>query len=650
MPHLQAGYLRTRRKAAVRVDAQRGVRRSVLELAAREATPTPHPGSRLAGLISLLMRWLARPGAPVLVVLLALVLHAVSLDIGLTADDHFHAVALRDDLTSSGMERAPWDQFTFAKGAAINRAMMEEGAFPWWTDPELVIAFCRPLSSLTHWLDHRLWPRTPWLMHAHSLLWFAALLAAVWRLLRLLDVDRAYAIAPLAFLIYAVDDARSMPVGWLANRNALVALAPGFVALAAHVRWRTSLAASANARGEPRFALLAIGSFALALLGGEPAIPACGYLVAYAVCLERGSLAARARSLLPYGLLVFAWRLVYQQLGYGALHSGIYLDPGREPGAFGAALLSRLPILLLSEFALPPSDLWEAYPFIHPALKGVVLTLGVVLLCGLGWLALPLLRRQPTSRFWLLGTILATIPVCGTHPEDRVLTATSLGGSALLAELLIALSRGTARGPAGLQRAVGYGLLATHLVIAPLILPLRTLAIVSMEALLLESDASVPSGPAAAKQTVVLLNPPVDLLAVYLPPFRLSREIQGPLRLRWLATGESALRITRVDAHTLSVTPADGFLATSSQKMFRRPSRGFSLGDEVHLNGLTITVTQLMPDGRPGSINARFDTELDAESLTWLRWQHHQYVRFSPPAVGSSSEIPAVDVQELLFD
>lgn len=597
---------------------------------------------RLARIMARLERALARPRAVWLIIGFALMLHAVSLGIGLTADDHFHAVALRDDLVSPGMERARWDQFAFAKGPASNRVLMEEGAFPWWTDPELVIAFFRPLSSLTLWLDHTLWPHAPWLMHLQSLAWFAALLGAVWCVLRAVQPELAPAASALALLLYALDDARSMPVGWLANRNALVALVPAFFGLWAHVRWRTS--------GDVRFALGASLGLVLGLLGGEPALPVCGYLLAYALYLDRSPLRVRLASLAPYALIVLGWRLVYHQLGYGALHSGIYLDPGREPLAFAHALLERLPILLLSEFALPMSDLWEAYPLIHPSLQGLVLALAVCVLAGFVWLLRPLLQRHAALRFWLLGTVLATIPVCGTHPEDRVLTATSLGGAALLAEALRALARGVARGPAPLQRAAGYALLAIHILIAPLLLPLRTLAIVSMEELMLKSDDSIPHGAEARAQTVVLLNPPVDLFAVYLPAFRLSRGIDGPGRLRWLATGESALRLTRIDARTLAISPEGGFLASSSQRMFRRVSRGFALGEQVQLHGLTLTIVRLLADGRPATVQARFDRDLNADTMRWLRWEHHRYVPLTLPAQGDSIEVPAVDLRQLLLD
>ncbi|HOE98007.1 MAG TPA: hypothetical protein PK847_15655, partial [Candidatus Sumerlaeota bacterium] len=41
-----------------------------------------------------------------------------------------------------------------------------------------------PLAAATHALDLALWPTSPALMHAHTLLWFAALLAALAALFR----------------------------------------------------------------------------------------------------------------------------------------------------------------------------------------------------------------------------------------------------------------------------------------------------------------------------------------------------------------------------------------------------------------------------------------------------------------------------------
>src|SRR5258707_7825274 len=60
-----------------------------------------------------------------------------------------------------------------------NRDYQLYGWFTWVTDAHFDVSFWRPLASLTHHLDYRLWPDHPWIMHVESVLWYAALAAAV---------------------------------------------------------------------------------------------------------------------------------------------------------------------------------------------------------------------------------------------------------------------------------------------------------------------------------------------------------------------------------------------------------------------------------------------------------------------------------------
>lgn len=598
-----------------------------------------------------LQRGLSHPRAAWFAVGFAMLLASSSLWLGLTADDHFHSIAVREEPGITGVARAPWDLFSFAKNPSVNRELMENGTFPWWTDPALVLQFFRPLSSLTLWLDRVLWPNSALLMHLHSMAWFGLLLGAVYLVYRSVGGSREQ--VALALLLYGIDDARSMTVGWVAHRNALVALAPAFLALWAHQRWRT--------QGSRASGVLAPLCLLVGLSGGESALQVCGYLFAYALFVDRAPWPRRALSLAPYALVVIAWRLVYNQLGYGALNSDIYIDPGREPWEFAQALVVRLPVLLLSQFALPFSDLWEAYPLFASWLQPAVLSLAVLVLGALLWVLWPLLRADARLRFWALGMLLATVPVCGTHPEDRVLSATALGGAALVAAFLLALwerrlvllARSPGRElprPRPAARAAGVALVGIHLVCAPLLLPLRTLVIDEFEVLMERADPSIAQGAEAARKTVVLLNPPIDFFAVYFPSFRAARGETLPAHFRWLATGESELRVARVDDHTLRIAPADGFLSSSSQRMFRRADRRFARGEEVALSDVTFQVTEFTADGRPAEVLARFRQPLESESMQWLRWGKRSYVPFELPRAGEAVTIPAVDLAATLVD
>jgi len=109
------------------------------------------------------------------------------------------------------------------------------GLLPWWSDLEIKGAFWRPLSSATHWLDYLLWPEWPALMHAQSVAWYALLAAAVGVLYGGSWGDGGRG---LAAVLYVIDDAHGMPVGFLSNRNAILAALLGVLALLAHMRWR----------------------------------------------------------------------------------------------------------------------------------------------------------------------------------------------------------------------------------------------------------------------------------------------------------------------------------------------------------------------------------------------------------------------------
>ena len=124
-------------------------------------------------------------GVVVLAALLALALTLPSLAGGLAQDDWLQRLAVRPDPRVPVDAAAPWDLFVFERGdLAGQRRRMDDGARPWWMVPGLRVAFLRPLSSLTHYLDYRLAPRLPALAHLHSLAWFALAVAAVARLYR----------------------------------------------------------------------------------------------------------------------------------------------------------------------------------------------------------------------------------------------------------------------------------------------------------------------------------------------------------------------------------------------------------------------------------------------------------------------------------
>jgi hypothetical protein len=174
---------------------------------------------------------------PFFVVVIAVILCAPSLWLGLQNDDHVLRLVLSDPPLDPEWTRSPVDAFAFVNGdEELIRTALETGRLPWWTHPRLRLAFFRPVTSITHWIDFRIWPDLPWLMHLQSLLWFAGAIVAAALFYRRLLLPAW--VAGLAALLFAVDNAHGMPAVWLANRNASIGVFFGLLALSAHDRWR----------------------------------------------------------------------------------------------------------------------------------------------------------------------------------------------------------------------------------------------------------------------------------------------------------------------------------------------------------------------------------------------------------------------------
>src|SRR6185503_17873498 len=225
------------------------------------------------------------------------------------------------------------------------------------------------------------------------------------------------------------------------------------------------------------------------------------YLAAYALFIDEGPLAARLLRLSPHVAVVAVWRAVYAHLGYGSAGSGIYFDPGRDPMGFVDAAATRLPVLLVGQFAIPPADLWDLYPLILPAGRWVVMLVAVVVVGVIAALLLPLWRRDPVVRFWTTGCLLSTLLMCTTFPHDRLLTGLGIGGMALVAEILASVVEGVHPLKGRWVSAAAAALVVVHLVLAPLLSPYRARAMNDVNRMLGRANQSVPSDASVANKS-----------------------------------------------------------------------------------------------------------------------------------------------------
>ena len=603
------------------------------------------PGDGMAGKArATLLRFLSHPNAASVAVALGVVLVSTSLTCGLAADDWFHRLVLLGSDALGGIHHRPLDLFVFSNGdPRVGHAQQESGMLAWWADPSTAIAYFRPLSALTHWADYRLWPNSPWAMHAQNIAWFAAALALLSRV-----YQRFFAapwIAALALLLYAVDDAHGFVVSWVANRNALITLALGLCVLLLHDRGRRD--------GDSRAARTAPIVFVIALLAGESAVAVGGYLLAYALFVDLAPGRQRFASIVPYAVGFALWRAAYAALGYGTHGSGLAVDPAADPIGFARAVAERWPALLTAQFAVPPSDLWELYPALAGWLQPLMYGFSLLMLAGMWWLLSSSLRSDPTTRFWALGTALSALPACSQVASDRLLLFVGVGAHALVAQLLAPVIAGDrSAAPAHHARPaarVALGSLCVlHLGLAPLALPLRARGAADVTNLLSLADRTLPSGDDPRVGTLVLVNPPGDAFAGYIPMMRAASGRKQPAeRLRWLATGASRATVERLDARTLRVELDDGFMSLASERMQRSASHPMPVGYTVALSGMLVTVTRVTSDNRPKEITARFDVPLEDPSLRFLRWSNDGYVPFVVPAIGQSTTLPAMNFLQL---
>ena len=559
------------------------------------------------------------------------VLMLPTLFVGIDGDDFIHRLKLQNHPLMGEPRSAFWELFRFFPGGEEANYLREGGIMPWWAGDDLRIAFARPLASATHVLDYWLWPDGFMAQHAHSLLWYGLAVGLVGLFYR--RVAAGATAAGLATWMFAAEDAHALPVGWLANRNALVPLVFGMVTILLHIRWRE--------RGELRAMAAAMGAFLLALAGGEAALGAMAYLVAWHMTLSQERGLERFRPLAGYAVVVVIWRVLYEAHGFGAHGSGLYVDPGEEPLAFALALAERAPLLLFSQFSQLPVDPWM---FLTTEFQ-VGFSFFCALFCGaLGVLFWPLLRTDPHARFWALGMSLSLVPLCASFPMDRLLVFPGIGAFGLLATQVQALGMWGGESPSPLPHparrfAVG-ALVFLHAVLVSPWTPLRSsLATTMFKPNRVIAD-SIRNHPDMVEKTVVWINS-IDLGTAYLPVIRAVNGDPIPKSMLQIGSLLAENHVSRLDEDTLEVRPVGGFLARRGDRLSRGIRDPFSVGQVVHRTGVEVEVKEVTSDGRPAVAQFHFDVPLEDPSLYWITLSLEGAREFKVPGIGETVIVPS---------
>jgi hypothetical protein len=541
------------------------------------------------------------------------------------------------------------------------------GIAPWWIPSSWGAALWRPLTAFTHWVDYRLFPDMPALMHAHNILWYAAavFLAAICyrRISESLAVPSGPALqttassaekstlanpalaAGLAAFLFLLDKDNYGPVAYVANRGFIIALVFGLGCLYAHDRWRTL--------HSKRFMLLSALCLLLSLLANEGGASTIAFLLAYALVIESGRRQARVASLIPAATVMLLWRITYTGWGFGVRSFVGYIDPGYTPLRFFKNLFPRINGLLGGQLTgIPPEIDFGLSPQMRIVLASVFA--GFSLVCAAVFL--PVLRRNKLARFWGTVMLLALVPAATVVPLSKNLGFVAVGAFGLIAAFLCHFAVREHRSALPLSLRTLSWAVASWLVVA------HVVGAIAARSGLAAISPYIPEGweqlcafrdTEIGDRDVIIVNDPAES-PVVVPFDRAYRGQPLPKSLRTLAPGLSGLVVSRPDASTLVLTSigADLFdcpplgplhvaYALKLGNDFLFGGRVWCVGDRVVSKGFVAQVLELSSEGIPRSVAFHFEQSLDSDNMVWLYfdWRRSAHLPFILPKTGETAEL-----------
>ncbi len=613
-----------------------------------ETTKTKGTGTRARDFSK---RFLEHRYLPAILAIGAILVMLPALKTGLMADDLVQrAVELRPDQLPARLRDAGIPPDSGSLGTVlrdlfpgINRMapVKNYGLLPWWTPDDMKLGLWRPLTAFTHWLDYRLFPDSPMLMHAHNIAWFAAivfLVAVMYR--KLMGPGWATGLAALLFLL---DGYTYFPVMFVANRGFIMSLCFGLLCFYEHHQWRSAKSRSGCVLS-PLF-------LALSLFANEGGASTLAFILAYALVFETGSFRKRALTVLPAVLVIALWRTIYKLGGFGLSHVGLYIDPGTEPLAFAQVAIPRAMALLGGQITgVAPDLLFAIKPSLHP------LVIALYTASALAALAvfLPWVRRDKTAAFWLAVALLAAIPAATVAPLSKNLGFVAVGVYGLIASFVAALvtrpgplpERLTCRIPAWI--ACGL-LLLMHIpvAIAGRVLTVQTIASGSKA---MSSFINVDKLSNMENKNVIVVNAPCAITLAYMPFYKAYYHQPLPRTLRTLVPGCTSFDVQRTDEQTLVIQSRASDIFTCDDVGPVHIAYIFSAcnvavgvpkskkGDRHDFDGLTMEVLEANAADVATRVAFRFDAPLDSPDFHWLwwDWRTFSYRPFQIPAVGQS--------------
>lgn len=570
-------------------------------------------------------RWAASPRGTAGAVLLGILLALPSLGVGLVHDDLLLRLALAVGPAGEPVAAHALYDFTTADPTRTSW-LVEAGHMPWFTSPELSMRFFRPLSSLLYALDVALFGDAALPAHLHTLAWLVSFIVVVALLLREVVPPRA---KNLAAAVFAVAGFHVMTSAWLAARHTLIGATFGALAIWAHVSWRGG--------GRRSLAVLAPLSLLTGLLASESTLGAVAGVVLYEALARDDAARARWVAAAPSLLIGLAHVTAYAAAGFGVHHSGTYITPFATPGAFIAALVTRLPVLLGELFGALPALLWGGAEPLRPVLAfwGIAWTGAALWLLVRAGRELAAAERRHL-RWLMVWSVLALVPMVGGVPGGRLLPIASIGAAGVIGTVLASSWADRARG----VRFAARALAALHFGLAPLVRIALALALQQASAVERRIAHEADLSACDDGDRAYLLTGADPVLSLFTPA---AFHFYAPERV----AGLSALRVLSMAPHDQEVRrgPDGSFellvaAATRSANAFERVYRDRPLrpGESLRAGELEARVLAASTEGFPTHV--RFELDGPLERVCFLVWDGARVTSHAPPPPGEVWRVP----------
>ena len=538
---------------------------------------------------------------------------------GFILDDYFHHAIMHGNLKPFFVNTNPLtDLFAFLPADEPSHTMLKEhGLLPWWTPEGLRANFFRPLTAITHLVDFYLWPHWPFMHHMHNFFWF---ILATWGLRRLYQTANLSSMPlALALLFFLVEDAHVMSVGWIANRNILVAIFFGCLAIQGFIRWRMNT----EHLTWPLFWPLLWMS--MSLLSAEAGLGTFGYILAWSIVYE-STLRSKIIAIMPFVALIIMWRILYMYGGYGTWGTGLYDDPASDFPGFILMLMQRLPLFILGLWAQIPT---EINILLTSSSLWIVSAFGMLVMTYLYFLFRPLLSQDPRARFWALGMIFTLIPFSAALPMNRLLLFAGIGAFALLGLYLNTQINPTRHplfwihGPLAILLSFG-GVVGFKAFKDVGDLPVKTLPsdLSPHDHIIYLSGATLPAG-------YTIIKPILDG-STY------------PARISVLSPLTRAKTLRRLDEHRLEISAQEPWFQLALETIFRSPRIAFGNKRIFQGSGFIATITEADENGAPKTVEFRFEKPLDDPHYRWTCFKDLTLKTCQIPKVGEHMNLPGL--------